>query len=174
MFYQSLILLIALDARIDGLIVLRTLFQFNKCFKNQLIVCKYFKLIKIGTKILKIDNRIEHFSWNPKIKMKLRHILLINSILSAIVIANAFLLRKQFYPSVNYMTKSKISITVIIFIVTIFAVILFIHRYINILNILLDFVQIIGFEAILLLWLYARLLVKILFNQLTASESEVK
>ncbi len=40
---------------------------------------------------------------------------LINSVFTIIVIANAFALKKQFYPSVVYITKSKPSIAVIEF-----------------------------------------------------------
>ncbi|XP_054153102.1 E3 ubiquitin-protein ligase synoviolin A-like [Oppia nitens] len=75
-------------------------------------------------------------------QMKLYYLLVINTIITCIVVYNAYALKRQFYPTVVYIAKSKPSLLVL---------------YI---------------EALLVLVVYIKLVSKLLFGSITANERE--
>lgn len=93
--------------------------------------------------------------------MRTLSISLISLTLTSIVIANAYYQKKQFYPSVVYITKSNPSMAVSSMLL------------VNFINIYIINFKVIYIQAFICVWISGKIMRKIFFGQLRTTEFEV-
>ena len=95
------------------------------------------------------------------ILMKTEYLILLSFLLTLAVITNAFYTKRQFYPSVVYLTKSSTSLAVSV---------VHVSKYIS----FFSSIQVLYVQAFVVAVLFGKLVQRIFLGQLRAIETEVR